>query len=132
MVKEIYHKLNLNDLKQICENISHTKLTKVELIMIDKQSLIEANYVDKVIELLVSKPDKKQLFTSIRQLLADSQVKDYTALYRHLYDNVDTFAVGHIAGVILIIAEAQYQDSFAVDKEINVMAMFIKIINELY
>jgi|688.fasta_scaffold61285_6 hypothetical protein len=38
MVKEIYHKLNLNDLKQICENISHTKLTKVELIMIDKQS----------------------------------------------------------------------------------------------
>ena len=45
---------------------------------------------------------------------------------------VDTFAVGHIAGVILIIAEAQYQDSFVVDKEINVMAMFIKIINELY
>ena len=74
-------------------------------LTIDKQSLIEANYADKVIELLSTKLDKKQLFTSIRQLIADSQVKDYTALYRHLYDNVDTFAVGHIAGIILIIAE---------------------------
>lgn len=101
-------------------------------LKIDKQSLIEANYMDKVLELLTSKPDKKQLFTSIRQLLADSQVKDFTALYRFLYDNVDTFAVGHIAGTILIIAEAQYQDSFVVDKEINVMSMFIKMINELY
>ena len=101
-------------------------------LTIDKQSLIESNYADKIVELLTSKLDKKQLFTSIRQLLADSQVKDFTSLYRHLFDNLDTFAVGHIAGVILIIAEAQYQDSFVVDKEINVMAMFIKIINELY
>jgi hypothetical protein len=88
--------------------------------------------MDKVIELLSAKPDKKQLFNSIRQLLADSQVKDYTALYRHLYDNLESFATGHIASIILIIAEAQYQDSFAVDKEINVCAMFVKIINELY
>lgn len=101
-------------------------------LKIDKQTLIESNYVDKIITLLSSKPDKKQLFTSIRQLLADSQVKDYTGLYRALYDNLDSFATGHIAGTILIIAEAQYQDSFVVDKEINVMAMFVKIINELY
>ena len=101
-------------------------------LKIDKQSLIESNYMDKVVELLASKTDKKQLFTSIRQLLADSQVKDYTSLYRHLYDNLETFATGHIAGVILIVAEAQYKDSFVVDKEINVMAMFIQIINEIY
>ena len=63
-------------------------------LKIDKQSLIESNYVDKIVTLLSSKPDKKQLFTSIRQLLADSQVKDYTALYRSLYDNLDSFATG--------------------------------------
>lgn len=101
-------------------------------LTIDKQSLIEANYMDKVIELLSNKTDKKQLFTSIRQLLADSAVGQYTPLYRHLYDNIDSFATGHLAGVILIIAEAQYQDSFVVDKEINIMSMFVKIINELY
>lgn len=101
-------------------------------LKVDQQTLIESNYMSKVIELLASKPDKKQLFTSIRQLLADSQVKDYSALYRHLYDNLESFATGHIASVILVIAEAQYQDSFCVDKEINVCAMFIKIINEIY
>jgi DNA polymerase III delta prime subunit len=101
-------------------------------LKIDKQSLIESNYMDKIVEMLASKPDKKTLFTDIRQVVADSQVKDYTALYKHLYDNLDTFAKGHIAGVILILAESQYKDSFVVDKEINIMSMFIQIINELY
>ncbi len=101
-------------------------------LKVDKQSLIEANYMEKVLELLKSKPDKKQLFTSVRQIVADSQVKDFTALYRFLFDHLDDFATGHIAGVILILAEAQYQDSFVTDKEINVMAAFVKIINELY
>jgi DNA polymerase III delta prime subunit len=101
-------------------------------LKIDKQSLIESNYMDKIVEMLASKPDKKTLFTDIRQVVADSQVKDYTALYKHLYDNLDTFAKGHIAGVILILAESQYKDSFVVDKEIAIMSMFIQIINELY
>jgi DNA polymerase III delta prime subunit len=101
-------------------------------LKIDKQSLIEANYMDKVVEMLVNKSDKKATFTNIRQLLADSQVKDYSGLYRHLYDNLESFATGHIAAVILIIAETQYQDSFCVDKEIGVMAMFVKILNEIY
>jgi hypothetical protein len=65
-------------------------------------------------------------------LVADSGVKDYTALYKHLYDNLDSFATGHIAGVILVLAESQYKDTFVVDKEINVMSMFIQIINEIY
>jgi replication factor C small subunit len=118
------------DIRRIL-NSCQRQVVKGEL-KVDKQSLIASNYMDKVIELLASKPDKKQLFTSIRQLLADSQVKDYTALYRHLYDNLDSFATGHIASIILIIAEAQYQDAFAVDKEINVCAMFVKILNEIY
>ena len=118
------------DIRRIL-NSCQRQVVKGEL-KIDKQALIESNYVDKIITLLSSKPDKKQLFTSVRQLLADSQVKDYTVLYRALYDNLESFATGHIAGTILIIAESQYQDSFVVDKEINVMAMFVKIINELY
>lgn len=101
-------------------------------LCIDKQSIIESNYMTKVLELLKSKSDRKQVFTSIRQLLVDSQIKDYSALYKFLYDNLDSYAVGHIAAIILILAEAQYQDSFVVDKEINVSAMFVKIINELY
>jgi DNA polymerase III delta prime subunit len=101
-------------------------------LKVDKQSLIESNYLDKVIDLLKDKSDKKLMFTNIRQLIADSGVKDYTSLFKHLFDNIDSYATGHIAGIMLILAEMQYKDSFVVDKEINTMAMFVQIINELY
>ena len=101
-------------------------------LKLDKQSLIEANYMSKVLEILSSSEDKKSKFQNVRQLLADSQVKDFSSLYRFLYDNLDVFATGHLAGAILIIAEAQYKDSLVVDKEINVMSMFVNLINELY
>jgi replication factor C small subunit len=100
-------------------------------LKLDKQSLIEANYMAKLLEMLSSNEDKKSKFQNIRQLLADSQVKDFSSLYRFLYDNLDSFATGHLAGSILIIAEAQYKDSLVVDKEINVMSMFVQLLNEL-
>jgi len=100
-------------------------------LKIDTQSIIESNYMDKVVEILSSKSDAKTTFASIRQLLADSQVRDFSALYKFLYDNLDSFATGHIGSVILIISESQYKDSFVVDKEINVMAMFVQIINTI-
>lgn len=118
------------DIRRIL-NTSQRQVINNELC-VDKQSLIESNYMTKVLEILKSKGDRKQVFASLRQLLVDSQVKDYSALYKFLYDNLDSFATGHIAAIILILAEAQYQDSFVVDREINVSAMFVKIINELY
>ena len=72
-------------------------------LTIDKQSIIESNYMDKVIEILKTKGDQKGQFVLIRQLLADSQVKDYTSLYKHLYDNVNEYAAGKLAGVIIAI-----------------------------
>ena len=100
-------------------------------LKIDKQSLIESNYMVKLLEILTKEQDKKIAFTTIRQLLADSQVKSFESLYRYLYDNLDEWAKGHIAPCILIIAETQYKDTFCVDKEINVMSMFIQLINEI-
>lgn len=100
-------------------------------LVIDKQSLVEANYMNKIIEILASNEDKKTVFTNVRQLLVDSQVKDFSNLYRFLYDNLESYATGHIASAILIIADAQYKDSFIVDKEIGVMAMFIQLLNEI-
>ena len=70
-------------------------------------------------------------FTSIRKIIADSQVKTFEDLYRYLYDNIEDYAPNKIAKVILIISDAQYQDAFVVDKEINIMAMFSRIIGEL-
>ena len=100
-------------------------------LVLDKASAIQANYMTEILEILKTPKDKKSSFAKIRQVIADSKVKDFTALYTFLFDNLDEFAVGHIGAVILLIAEAQYKDAQVVDKEINVMAMFVNIIGEL-
>ena len=100
-------------------------------LQLDKASAIQANYMSEILEVLKNPKDKKVAFTKIRQIIADSKVKDFTPLYRFLYDSIDDFATGSIASVILVIAETQYQDATVVDKEINVMAMFVKIMAEI-
>ena len=100
-------------------------------LQLDKASAIQANYMTEVLEMLKTAKDKKATFNKIRQCIADSKVKDFTALYTFLYDNLEEFATGHIAAIILIIAEAQFKDATVVDKEINIMAMFVNIMNEI-
>jgi len=111
-------------------NSAQSHVVKGKLTL-DKTSMVQANYMTEILELLKNMSDKKGAFTKIRQIIADSKVRDFTPMYTFLYDNLDEFATGHIGPVILIIAEAQYQDASVVDKEINIMAMFVKIINEL-
>jgi replication factor C small subunit len=100
-------------------------------LQLDKASSIQANYMTEVLEILKTSKDKKAAFTKIRQCIADSKVRDFTPLYTFLYDNLDEFATGHVAAAILIIAEAQFKDSHVVDHEINVMAMFVQLLNEI-
>jgi DNA polymerase III delta prime subunit len=100
-------------------------------LRIDKASAIQANYMTEILEILQNLKDKKNAFTQIRQIIADSKVRDFQPLFTFMYDNIDEYATGHVAGVILILAETQYQDAHVVDHEINVMAMFVKLMNEL-
>jgi len=100
-------------------------------LQLDKASAIQANYMTEILEMLKNAKDKKATFTKIRQCIADSKVKDFTPLYTFLYDNLDEFAHGHIAPCILIIAESQFKDASVVDKEINIMAMFVNLLGEI-
>ena len=100
-------------------------------LKIDAASLVQANYMTGVLDILASEKPKKDAFKEIRQLIADSKVKDFIAFYRFLFDEIDNYAKGHIASVILILAESKYKDSFAIDKELHVMSMIVKLLNEL-
>ena len=100
-------------------------------LKIDKTSTIQANYMDDVLGVLKSNDNLKDSFRNIRQIIADSKVKDFTPFYRYLYDNVDEYASGKVGNVILKIAEAQYQDASVVDKEVNVMAMMLQILMDI-
>ena len=69
-------------------NAGQRQVIKGEL-KIDKTSTIQANYMDEVLTLLKSDGNVKDIFTSIRKVIADSKVKDFTPFYRFMYDNVD-------------------------------------------
>ena len=96
-------------------------------LTIDKQSIVENDYKLKLLEIL-QKQDKASAFKNIRQLMADSQVKDYADLFRLLYDEVDSYGKGHIAECILVLGKYELSDSQVVDKEINAMAMIIELL----
>jgi len=100
-------------------------------LKIDATSVMQANYMTKLVDMLQSDRDKKSAFKDIRQLIADSKVRDFSALHKYLFDELDNYAKGHIASIILILAESQYQDSFAVDKELHIMSTIVKILNEI-
>ena len=101
------------------------------VLTIDATSVMQANYMSKLTDILQSSRDKKAAFKDVRQLIADSKVRDFSALHKYLFDELDNYAKGHIASVILILAESQYQDSFAVDKELHIMSTIVKILNEI-
>jgi len=100
-------------------------------LVIDDTSLVQANYMSELLEILQSDQKKGDAFKNIRQLIANSKVQDFTSLHKFLFDEIDNYAKGHLASVILILAESQYQDSFAVDKELHMMSTMIKLLNEL-
>ena len=103
-------------------NICQMSSKKGELV-IDPQTLVSSNYIDQIIELL---PNNKS-FKQIRQVIADSNIEDFEALYKALYERVDEYAIRD-AEAIIIIEEYLYHSNFRIDKEINVMACIAKLL----
>ena len=97
--------------------------TKDHELELDKQTLVSSNYIGKVIELL---PNKKS-FKQIRQVIADSNVQDFEALYKALYERVDEYT-SRPAEAVIIIEEYMYHSNFRIDKEINIMACISKLL----
>ena len=81
------------------------------------ESLGEANYPQQISNAL----DKKEAFTTIRQIVADNNIKDFNNLYRMLFDKYDD------PEFIITIAEYQFQSVTAPDKEINFMGCIAKL-----
>ena len=77
----------------------------------------EANYPQQISEAL----DRKDAFATIRQIVADNNIKDFNNLYRMLFDKYDD------PEFIITIAEYQFQSVTAPDKEINFMGCIAKL-----
>lgn len=79
---------------------------------------------DQIINLLKGQNIKN--FTTIRQLVMDSNVRDYNELYRVLFERADEFTNSAIA--TLIIADYQYKSIMAPDKEITFCGCIAKLL----
>ena len=93
-------------------------------LQLNKDIVNQKQYTDQIIDLIKSNDDKA--FNKIRQLIADSNIRDYNELYRALFENLDSFH-NPVLGTI-IIAESQYQSVMAPDKEITFMGCIANLI----
>ena len=115
------------DMRQIL-NVTQRSITNWKL-EVNSNEILESDYRLKIIDIL---KDKKLLsetkFANIRKLIANHQIKQFTDVYRIMYENIDDIAK-NVSDVILIIAEQQYQESFVIDKEISFIACVVRILN---
>jgi replication factor C small subunit len=100
---------------------------KDDVIVLDETVLTSNNYIKEVLKELAGK--KKWL--TIRQIIADSNVKDFEELYRSLFEYAPKYAPGKEGMVAIILNEHLYQANFRIDKEINVMSAIAKIIEAI-
>ena len=97
-------------------------------LKLDNDVLVESNYQNKILkELKLKKPN----WRTIRQIVANSNVKDFEGLYRFLYDNSSEYASGKEGMIAFYINEYSYQSNFRIDKEVNCMALMSKIIETI-
>ena len=93
-------------------------------LQLNKEITSQYEYTKQIIDLIKSNDDNA--FNQIRQIVADSNIRDYNELYRALFENLDSFH-NPVLGTI-IIAESQYQASLAPDREITFMACIAKLL----
>jgi hypothetical protein len=82
----------------------------------------------KIMDTLMSNQSGPAKVNEIRQIVVDAGIRDFTELFRLLYDRVTDYAPNKIPQTILHIAEGQFRDSMVVDKEINFMATMYNIL----
>ena len=101
------------------------------VLVLDESRLVSDSYRTKLIELLTSGEKPVWIVKAIRQHLADQALRDYIPVYRHLFDTVDTYAGPNVSAAILAIAEGMYRDALVPDKEINMTATVIKLVEAI-
>ena len=106
--------------------------SKKGVLVLPEDQIVNNDFKTKLIELITTKSGTLNTrVNNIRQLLADSDVRDYVPVYRFLFDRVVEYSGSNIAGAIVALADGQYKDSLVPDKEINAMATLINLMSAI-
>lgn len=97
-------------------------------IKLDSSITISDDYKSQILEAL--KKPKSNTFNTIRQIIADADLSDYTDLYRFLYDSIDQYTTN--SGLVtIIIEEYKYHSVVRIDQELCFMACVSKILQNI-
>ncbi len=96
-------------------------------LKIDESVLASNNYTKEVLKELTQTKN----WIKIRQIIADSGVKDFEELYRLLFEHISIYAKDKEGSVTIILNEHLFQANFRIDKEINIMSAIAKIIETI-
>jgi len=71
---------------------------------------------------------KEKNFKSMRRWVVDNMDMDTTAIFRGVYDSMNTYVEpSSIPQVVLILADYQYKDAFVADHELNIVACMTEL-----
>lgn len=130
LVEIIRH--NYPDVRKIIQYLDQHSIKKV--LKLDKEFFKLLKYEKTVIDILKSTTlqNKDEQATKIRQLLADTRVKNFLTLYKYLYEKIDDYSSpSKVISVIFNIQEGLKADTLIADKEINMIATILKIMETL-
>lgn len=99
-------------------------------LSVNVSTLISGDVKLKILDALISNQPVGEKVNQVRQIVADAGIRDYTELYRYLYDKVTDYAPSKIPQTILAISEGQYRDAFVPDKEICFVATVYNILTQ--
>lgn len=111
-----------------CLNVIQSSIKTGEFIY-NEDVLVNSKYKENILKELCNPTPKS--FYNIRQLIADSNVNDYTGLYRFLYDNISEYSKGRDGIITIILEEYLFHSNFKIDFEINLMACIARILEQL-
>jgi replication factor C small subunit len=97
-------------------------------LVVNVSEVIAGDSKLKIMDALMSNQTAQTKLNEIRQIVADAGIRDYTELYRTLYDRVQDYAPNKIPQTIIHIAEGQYRSAFVPDQEINFIATLYNIL----
>ena len=99
-------------------NILQSSINKGKLT---PKNITDNNYIDQII--VEIKSGKKQAFNSVRQIIADNNINDFTGIYKELHNTFST------PTSTIIIEEYLFHSTTIPDKEICFMGCVAKLLN---
>lgn len=111
------------DLRRTINTLQKCSVTGKLVINVNLKS--NQNYIELILSELAQPKPK---FNTIRQILANADISDYTELFRVLYDESSKYLKGKEGSVAILVNEAAYKANFSLDKEINASSLIHQII----